>query len=1343
MSARKLTVGVLVSLCALAGALALTGVDALGAVTHSYLSTPIAEIPAKGPPPVEETVESPGPILGISGLALDAGDLYLTRPTGHQDFLDKFDASTGAFIAQFAPVSEPYFDFDQGLAIAHGTGETEIYVGGDENGAETQGREVVYDAAGHIQGYWNGSDTPGGHFGCFGCNGGAGVAVDNSGNLVTKGRVYVADPRSEAVDVFEPKAGGGEKYITQITGPESGVPFAGLGGFGAVAVDQLNGDLLIVDGSTAVEVFEPTALGEYMLARRLTGTPSGAFERVGGVTAGGPGGEIYVWESEGNSQHGAVVDEFSSTGIYLGHLTGTSDAPSGAFESVTAVAVDPSGDVYVGGSKAGPSGSFAYVRSFGPNSVIPDVTTETPSSVKPRSATLNGTVNPDEAGAATCRFEWGTSNSFGKVAPCEPEAVANGNSPVPVHAALSGLQTDTTYYYRLVASNANGANRGEPLQTHEFATPGPGIHQEYAMVVTSASASLNAAIDPDDAATAYYFQYGTSTAYGSTLPVQPGLSLGSGTGDVSVSIHLQGLAAGTVYHYRVVALSEVDGEPMIVEGSDQTFTTQAAGTEATPLDGRQWEMVSPPNKQGAGIDPQSDSLTPVDVEAAANGDAITYGADSPIVLNPAGNRALEPSQVISTRRAPGSWESADIETPHEEGAGSPIVRGEYPFFTSDLSLGVALPAGATPLVPGKEATVYLWSANGGYKATVTSESLQFPGETLNIRNGFGFQHTLEFVSASPDLNHLILAGPAALVPGAPPFSNTKPLENLYEWSTGGKLQIISVYPDGELAGTPALGDRSESRNAISKDGSRVVFNDVSTDRNYLRDTVKGETISLETAQGVPQPSHTFWHYRTADSEDSRIFFSSSGRLTTNSTASENQNADNPSGAEGFGTEDLYVFEVTSGKNEPLAGKLTDLSIDGNPEETATLEGVIGASEDGSYVYYVARGVLGDAAEHGATPGNNLYVVHYDEATKTWAPPHFIAALAGKTTGKGVPGNGDSPDWTTFNEHQLREMTARVSPNGRFLAFMSENSLTGYDNRDANSGVPDEEVFVYDASTDRLACASCNPAGGRPVGFREGGELDERLVDWSQVWLNRWLAASLPGWSAAEAHNANYQPRYLLNDGRLFFQSNDALVPADVNGREDVYEYEPAGVGSCQPPGYGQSASVVYNASVGGCVGLISAGTSSEESAFVDASETGGDVFFLTASKLSPQDYDNSLDVYDAHECTASAPCAPPPPLTPPPCTTGDACKPGPTPQSALFGEPSSETFSGAGNVVPSGGEVKVTSRSAGKAQKLAKALRACRKQPKRKRAGCERKARRKYGSKQARARKSLSVGTGR
>src|SRR6185312_6160435 len=130
-----------------------------------------------------------------------------------------------------------------------------------------------------------------------------------------------------------------------------------------------------------------------------------------------------------------------------------------------------------------------------------------------------------------------------------------------------------------------------------------------------------------------------------------------------------------------------------------------------------------------------------------------------------------------------------------------------------------------------------------------------------------------------------------------------------------------------------------------------------------------------------------------------------------------------------------------------------------------------------------------------------------------------------------------------------------------------------------------------------------------------------------------------------------------------------------NGTEDVYEYEPAGVGDCT------TAHPTFGERSGGCVSLISAGTSAEESAFLDASESGGDVFFLTAEKLLPQDVDSAEDIYDAHVCSEQTPCLRTP-VPAPACTTADACRVAPAPQPAAFGSPASATFSGAGNVTP-------------------------------------------------------------
>jgi hypothetical protein len=275
---------------------------------------------------------------------------------------------------------------------------------------------------------------------------------------------------------------------------------------------------------------------------------------------------------------------------------------------------------------------------------------------------------------------------------------------------------------------------------------------------------------------------------------------------------------------------------------------------------------------------------------------------------------------------------------------------------------------------------------------------------------------------------------------------------------------------------------------------------------------------------------------------------------------------------------------------------------------------------------------------------------------------------------------------------------------------------------------DEEVFLYDAVSNKLVCASCNPTGARPSGVRyqiSGGIKGERLVDGDRVWEpSTWLAANIPGWTPFEVEHSDYQSRYLSDSGRLFFNSSDALVPQDVNGTEDVYEYEVPGRGGCT------TGSVAFSERSGGCVDLVSSGTSAEESAFLDASETGGDVFFLTASKLVSQDYDTSLDVYDARECAPVSRCLTLAPVAPPSCSTGDSCKAAPSPQPAVFGSPSSATFSGVGNVtaaVPA--NIVVQRKGLSRSQKLAAALKACGKKPKRQRASCRAGAKKHYAVK--------------
>ena len=287
--------------------------------------------------------------------------------------------------------------------------------------------------------------------------------------------------------------------------------------------------------------------------------------------------------------------------------------------------------------------------------------------------------------------------------------------------------------------------------------------------------------------------------------------------------------------------------------------------------------------------------------------------------------------------------------------------------------------------------------------------------------------------------------------------------------------------------------------------------------------------------------------------------------------------------------------------------------------------------------------------------------------------------------------------------------------------MSARSLTGYDNRDVRSGVRDEEVFEYDGETGRLVCVSCDPSGARPVGEEYSGiKLNAGDLVWQP---GTWLAGMVPGWTEFELDSSRYQPRYLSGSGRVFFESRDALVSGDVNEMWDVYEWEPVGVGSCSEAGTG------YESSTGGCVSLVSSGRSAQESEFLDASESGGDVFFLTSAQLVPADYDSLFDVYDAHECSSEAPCFPPSTEQPPACTTESSCKGTPTPQPGIYGPPASATFNGLGNVTqPAQAPPKKKTAAEVRADHLKKALKQCQKDRKiPKRHNCEKTAHKRYG----------------
>ncbi|MGC1784856.1 MAG: hypothetical protein WA708_20240 [Acidobacteriaceae bacterium] len=1273
-----------------------------------------------------------GPFNDPYGLTVDQSthDLYITDP--HSGVVDVF-SSTGAYVSQFgAGVLGGNF----GESVAVNDLSEDAYVG-------DSGPDVVYtfnSLGSFVPPEWHGASTPNGSFG----NGHVYVGMDQS-----NGHLYVASTADRVVGEFNSSTS--EEYLDQLTGTPAG-PFNRPQ---AVAVNPSNGDVYVADASGVVDIFGPDTI----VFGTTVQAPSSVSETTatlnGSVTPAGVQVSSCEFEYGTSTSYGqSAACEPTPAHIGIGNTPVMVTAPLSGLQANTTYDYRLNA-ANADGSNASSDGTFT---TPGPPKVD-SVSAEVRSTEKAgqTNATLQAQITPDGR-ETTYNFEYGETKSYGTSVPIPAGTVGSGEEPVGVPAAeLASLKIGTTYHYRIVAGNEYGTVDG-PDQ--EFTTVPPALVEASVSDVAATSATLEAQINPLGSETHYYFQYGTTSCTTSptsctSVPSPPGVDIGSAeTPQNAESVHIQGLQPATVYHYRVLATNALGAF-----APERTFTTQAAGSEFALPDGREWELVSPPNKHGAGIEPIAYGGAPT--QASEEGGAFTYAANGPLVANPQGNRAPQFAQIISTRGADG-WTTQDIATPYSVLARLPGSRNtEYDLFSGNLSVGLVQPEGEgalPPLQEGAEKTIYLRN-NTECEPTPTETipaTCYLPLVTAaNVPPGKHFGevdkgNVIEFDDASPDLSHIVLGSEEALTPNA---GETNGEDSLYEWA-GGSLRLVSLLPPNEKGEEKPAAESGEAaylggygsqlvRNAISSDGSRIVWE--AGGHLYLRDMSRGETIQLDVPQpeaedelASPEPV-----FQGASSGGSKIFFTDQQRLTKDSKAKERE-------------PDLYMFEVTSGSGEPLKGELTDLTKDANPKESADVQGdVLGYSEDGSWVYFVANGVLADGAEHGASPGNCELIGVAGEGTCNLYVWHD------GVTGLVTPVSGeDEPDWAARSPSNLGNLTARVSPNGRYLEFMSDRSLTGYDNRDVNSGVPDEEVYLYNGETERLACASCDPTGARPEGVLDSFEA-YLLIDHPRAITGIWLAGSVPGWTEIEGGHALYQSRYLSNEGRLFFNGADSLVPGDVNHKEDVYEYEPEGVGPqaarCGPDT--QSASAVFKPARvvevegkeveegAGCVGLISSGTSSLESAFLEASgkgpggEEGEEVFFLTASPLVAQDTDSAYDVYDAHICSQISPCPASAASVPPACSDADSCRAAPTPQPTIFGAPSSETFSGAGNLKPtSTTAVKAKAKPLTRAQKLANALKACRKdKSKKKRAMCEKRARKKYGP-VSKAKKSRSKG---
>jgi hypothetical protein len=697
-----------------------------------------------------------------------------------------------------------------------------------------------------------------------------------------------------------------------------------------------------------------------------------------------------------------------------------------------------------------------------------------------------------------------------------------------------------------------------------------------------------------------------------------------GGGLMSRSLSLLLAAALLAAAVAVAGLTDVGTDPASAAGDSCANAAFRNGASAALPDCRAYEMVSPVNKNGGDIVSRCDfrcNRTSL-MQATPDGGKLTY---SSFVSFGDAQSSLYSNQYIASRGS-GGWSTHSINPPRHETLYSGFPSSVEAFydlsieakgFSEDLSTLAWTDSSRPPLTSDAvEEVPNLYSRDN---ETDTYHWIAALGDASEGSDpGFGSEP--EILGLSENGDHVVFIDPRALTADpVPPGGGSL----LYDY-TAGQVHLVSILPGGAAVRNASAGQAQAAghetqtgrlvRNSVSRDGSRITWT-VGTATGTIYQRI--DNTETKKVSGITGPALAVYWGASSDGEE--VLYQQ------------------PAGG---GVENLYRVNVDDESSTLVGSWLT-----GNPA------GAIGASEDLSYIYFVSNQVLA-AGGTGGKP--NLYLSHQG-TTKLIATlsPVDVENASAVTNEEGKPSVGG---YNIIASNPVRQ-AARVTPDGLGLAFQSVVSLTGYDNRDVKNNEPDLEVFVYDAATEELNCASCNPQGirpnGKPLQLYNKADEDNPAANGTAP-ARRWTAAWLQ-----TVESETYYPRDFSADGnRVFFNAFDGLALEDNNNQQDVYEWEAQGTGDCTQ--------------AGGCINLISTGESPVKSEFLDASTSGSDVFFTTRSSLVPQD-PGLVDIYNAREgggfealAAGEAPCE------------GDACQALPT--SPNDPTPASASYNGPGNV---------------------------------------------------------------
>jgi hypothetical protein len=846
-------------------------------------------------------------------------------------------------------------------------------------------------------------------------------------------------------------------------------------------------------------------------------------------------------------------------------------------------------------------------------------------------ADWNFQVSPD--GGAT----WQETNVGGQSFGTEPEEVGG---------TIENLRTGTAYKVRLWTIRfVNGPEEFTSANTAEFTTetlPAQTVTIDPVSAPTATSASFAGHIEPNAPAgepsvseVNWHFHCEPVSCPGAEAPGPP-VPAGASVEQVHAeSTHLE---PNTEYHVGLI--TENNGHIEVTAGPT-TFTTEASepiaetvpafavdgGTEAiigARINPRNspttyWIEYGPTSDYGTAIPPSKDATAGSGGESqvltqritglspsteyhfrafAKNASGEVHGEDLNFETAPSGP---EPPQSCPNQELREENNSTALPECRAYEQVSPTDKNGFP---------VALFAdnGIPHYVASTDGSAITWEAAGAYGDAKSSNAINVflarRGSAGWITHGVNppqiasptLRLTGFFRWFSSDLNFGVLLNPpdVTLAPDDNPESENTYLTDLrddtYRTLAPGGSGLVA---EGILASGIAIG--LESGSGSSAAVHRILFEDY---RPLTPDAPQQDVPGIRViglyewhdghveyvatgTEGFPVPygatiddfiEHdgerlaVYTEVTTGPRGVGEIFLRRDGGAPIRITASQRATPEPPSGgiyggmsADGsqiyFTSLDALTEDAPPGNSTPqlyrydaATSRLSDLTASAIGHDEVI--GIAGVSPDGSDVYFVGYGQFRPGENEGDGQNQSLFVWHDGKIS-------FVGPTVGVDSGKGG-------------------RTFRLSQDGSKISFVSQGRMTAYDNAGQS------EVYVYDAAAEHLTCVSCDPDGSSPTA---PSTFPVPPVE-------------------ANASEANFQPG-VHDDGSIVFDSDEALVPGDVNGVADVYRWKD------------------------GRVQLISTGTSSAPSHYASSSATGEDIFFTTRSRLAPADTDEIPDIYDA------------------------------------------------------------------------------------------------------------------